>query len=174
MKHERNVGTSWEKINMPHCLVKLCSQPTTRVTQYLKPWGTTKCSSSYQLKQTNTAKQANIFDMLFFPFLPVFSLSLCGCLCNILLPWLPEAPSHKQHWTWTLPLSFRLTLQLISNTSIPWGPALAEMASKSHIEIFLFLNFESLRKSRWFSNLYYGVNGLWKLVVLALLRIFSC
>ena len=138
MKHERNVGTSWEKINMPHCLVKLCSQPTTRVTQYLKPWGTTKCSSSYQLKQTNTAKQANIFDMLFFPFLPVFSLSLCGCLCNILLPWLPEAPSHKQHWTWTLPLSFRLTLQLISNTSIPWGPALAEMASKiPHWDFFV-------------------------------------
>ena len=87
MKHGRKVGTSWEKMNMPHCLVKLCSQPTTRVTQYLKPWGTTKCSTSYELKQRNAAKQANMFDMLFFPFLLVFSLSLCGCLCNILLPW---------------------------------------------------------------------------------------
>ena len=37
------------------------------------------------MKQRNAAKQANMFDMLFFPFLLVFSLSLCGCLCNILL-----------------------------------------------------------------------------------------
>lgn len=173
MKHGRKVGTSWEKMNMPHCLVKLCSQPTTRVTQYLKPWGTTKCSTSYELKQRNAAKQANMFDMLFFPFLLVFSLSLCGCLCNILLPWLPKASSHKQHWTWTLPLSFRLALQLISNTSIPWGPALAEMAFKIPHWDFFVSKLWVTEKSRWFSNLYYGVNGLWKLDVLALLRIFA-
>ena len=35
-----------------------------------------KYSSSYELKQRNTAKQANMFDRLFFPFPLVFPLSL--------------------------------------------------------------------------------------------------
>ena len=42
----------------------------------IKPWGTTKCSSSYELKQRNTAKQANMFDMLFFPLSFLSSPSL--------------------------------------------------------------------------------------------------
>lgn len=146
------------KINMPHCLVKLCSQPTTRVTQYLKPWGTTNVPAAISWsRQILPSRQTCLICSFSFP--SCLLLSLWVSLQHFCCPDSPKPPVTSSIELGPFPLSFRLTLQLISNTSIPWGPALAEMASKIPHWDFLFLNFESLRKSRWFSNLYYGVNG---------------